>query len=286
LQYESEDGERGGALRKNSAMPRLRLADLLAGLSIATDLGFGLPPESAMRSCLAAARLARLHGLSDDEVRDSFYTSLLLHVGCPGFSHETASLFGNELAVTRAVARTNLGDPRDWETTLIPEAARGISPEARDRLAERMVEEGEEFGQRYDTASCEVASSIARRLGLGAGIERALFEIGEWWNGEGAPNGLEEEAISAACRVARVAGDAAVLDDLGGPALAVDRLRERAGSVLDPYVVATFAAMQTRFWRWTETRETSCSSSSPSRPSSGSATTSGPLPRRSARSPT
>ncbi len=28
---------------------RLRLADLLGGLSIAADLGFGLPPEEAMR---------------------------------------------------------------------------------------------------------------------------------------------------------------------------------------------------------------------------------------------
>jgi hypothetical protein len=37
----------------------LRLADLLGGLSIACDLGFGLPPEEAMRSCLIATALAR-----------------------------------------------------------------------------------------------------------------------------------------------------------------------------------------------------------------------------------
>lgn len=77
---------------------RVRLADLLAGLSIAIDLGFGLPPESAIRRCLVGTRLARAHGLADAEVRDSFFASLLLHVGCPGFSHETAALFGNEHA--------------------------------------------------------------------------------------------------------------------------------------------------------------------------------------------
>jgi hypothetical protein len=41
---------------------RLRLADLLAGLSIASDLGFGLLPETAMRSCLLATDIARRAG--------------------------------------------------------------------------------------------------------------------------------------------------------------------------------------------------------------------------------
>jgi HD-GYP domain-containing protein (c-di-GMP phosphodiesterase class II) len=125
---------------------------------------------------------------------------------------------------------------------MIPAATRGLSATPRDRVVKRLVEEGNGFGRRYDIASCEVASSIALRIGLGAGIERALYEIGEWWNGGGVPQALEGEAISAACRVARVAGDAAVLDDLGGPELAAHRLRERAGSVLDPNIVATFAA--------------------------------------------
>ena len=222
--------------------PGVRLADMLAGLSIAIDLGFGLPPETATRSCLAATRLARAHGLAEPDVRDSFFTSLLLHVGCPGFSHETAALFGNELAVTRAVARTNLADPADYKTTLIPEATRGLTPSARRTVAERLIREGPAFGENYDTASCEIGSSVARRIGIGAGVERALYEVAEWWNGGGAPQRLREDAIAIAARVAHLAADAVVLDDLGGPALAVDGMRRRAGSVLDPSLVETFAA--------------------------------------------
>jgi HD-GYP domain-containing protein (c-di-GMP phosphodiesterase class II) len=222
--------------------PRVRLADLLAGLSVAIDLGFGLPPETAMRSCLVATRLARAHGLVETDVRDTFFTSLLLHVGCPGFSHETAALFGNELAVTRAVARTNLADPSDYETTLIPEATRDLSPSVRRRVTERLIREGPAFGERYDTASCEVGSSVARRIGIGTGVERALYEVAEWWNGGGAPQRLREDAIAIAARVAHLAADAAVLDDLVGADLAVDGLRRRAGSVLDPSLVETFAA--------------------------------------------
>ena len=35
-----------------------------------------------MRSCLTATALARQHGLDEDEVRNTFYTPLLMHVGC------------------------------------------------------------------------------------------------------------------------------------------------------------------------------------------------------------
>jgi HD-GYP domain-containing protein (c-di-GMP phosphodiesterase class II) len=220
---------------------RLRLADLLAGLSVASDLGFGLPPETAMRSCLLATGLARKLDLSENEVGDTFYASLLFHVGCPAYSHETAALFGNELTVLGAVAKTNLADPGDYAATLIPEATRGLSPGARDELAGRLVRHGPAFGRLFDIASCEVASAVASRVGLGDGVQRALAEVGEWWDGSGVPRGLKQEAISFPARVARATADAAVLDDMGGAEVAVAGLRARAGSLLDPAVIDAFA---------------------------------------------
>ena len=229
---------------------RVRLADLLAGLSIAIDFGFGLPPESAMRQCLVGTRLARAHGLAEADVRDSFFASLLLHVGCPGFSHETAALFGNELVLTGAVARTNLADPADWEAILVPEATRGLAPRLRRQVADRLVRDGAAFGEQFDTASCEIGRSVAVRIGLGAGVERALYEVGEWWNGDGAPQRLREEEIAPAARVAHLAADAVALDDVGGPESAVDGLRRRAGSILDPSLVETFAANAREILDW------------------------------------
>ncbi len=221
---------------------RVRLADLLAGLSIAVDLGFGLSPETAMRSCLVATRLARAHGLGESDVRDSFFTSLLLHVGCPGFSHETAALFGNELVLTRAVARTNLADPTEYEAILIPEATRGLPAATRRRVAERLIRDGPAFGEQYDTASCEIGSWVARQIGIGPGVERALYEVAEWWSGGGAPQGLREDAIVPAARVAHLAADAVALEDVGGADLAVDGMRKRSGSILDPGLVETLVA--------------------------------------------
>ena len=39
-----------------------------------------------------------------------YYTSLLQHAGCTGFAHETAIVYGDELVMNAAAART---DPND-----------------------------------------------------------------------------------------------------------------------------------------------------------------------------
>src|SRR3712207_3062377 len=70
-------GARGAYATFHRVPTRLRLADLLAGLSVAAGLGFGLPPDHAMRSCLIGTALAREMGLAEEEVSDAFYATLL-----------------------------------------------------------------------------------------------------------------------------------------------------------------------------------------------------------------
>jgi HD-GYP domain-containing protein (c-di-GMP phosphodiesterase class II) len=221
---------------------RLRLADLLGGLSIVADLGFGLPPETAMRSCLIGTALARELGLAEREVADTFYAALLLHVGCTAFSHEAAAAIGDELTLNSAVARTNLADPSEILRTMIPRATRGRPPLSRARAAAFIVARGKSFGKRHETASCEVARETARRLGLPTSLQRALYEVHEWWQGGGAPSGLKGDAIALPARVARVASDAALFDQIGGREMATDALRGRAGGMLDPAIVQVFLA--------------------------------------------
>jgi hypothetical protein len=98
----------------------VRLADPLAALSLVTDLGFGLPPESALRSCLVATALARRLGLDETGVADVYWTALLEHVGCTGFAHEAAGRYGDELVLGAAAARTDPTDPRDLFATFLP----------------------------------------------------------------------------------------------------------------------------------------------------------------------
>ena len=221
---------------------RLRLADLLAGLSVACDLGFGLPPEEAMRSSLVATALARKMDLGEEVAGDTFYTALLLHVGCTGFAHETAALFGDERALLAAIARIDVASPKEILTKVVPVATRGKSPLATARMTDITMVRGQGFGKAFDTGSCEVASAIARRIGLGEGIQQALYDTGEWWKGGSAPRGVRGEEIALPARIARVAADAVALQDIGDQDLVVEGVTSRAGVTLDPSVAEALAA--------------------------------------------
>lgn len=221
-------------------MDRLRLADILSGLSIVADLGYALPPESAMRSCLVATGLARMLGLAPNETADTFYSALLLHVGCLTFAHEMSAAFGDDRRANTAGAKTNFADPRDILSTLIPETTRGMTTAGRVRAAAFIITRGRSFGRRFDTSNCEVARETARRIGLPSTVQLSLYHVHEWWDGRGVPGGLKGDQIPISSRIARVATDADLFQTIGGEHLAVDALIRRAGTIFDPGVVDVF----------------------------------------------
>lgn len=219
-----------------------RMADVVGTLSVVADLGFGLPPRNALRSSLIAVALGRRLGLHEDELRGPYYACLLAHIGCISMSHETAALFGDELEITRAVAMTNLGDPQDIVDTLIPEITKGLSNEERERTTEAVMTHAPTFGREYDTASTEVARRAAHRMGLPENVQTCLFQQAEEWRGDGAPSGLKGDEIDIGARITRLAGDAAFFNHLGGPELAKQAVRARAGTLHDPDLVDAFCA--------------------------------------------
>ncbi len=220
----------------------LKLADLLAGLSRLADLGFGLQSGESLRAAALAASLGRSLDLDDDEVRSGLYTALLLHVGCVGYAHETARLFGDEFALNVAAEQTNLADPRDLVATLVPALTRGRPLRERARLAATALIRGKGFGQAFDTAKCEVGRDAARRLGLSEEVQRSVYHSSEWWNGGGAPRGLSGEDIPVGARLALLASIAVLLDTLGGAEAAGHAIRRRSGGMVDPRMADHFAA--------------------------------------------
>src|SRR5689334_20251827 len=78
---------------------RVRLAELVALLSLGTDLGLGQPMEHVIRQCLIALRLADRLGLAEGERVVLYYSGLLAWVGCHTDAYEQAKWFGDDIAM-------------------------------------------------------------------------------------------------------------------------------------------------------------------------------------------
>ncbi len=216
----------------------LRLADLLAALSVATDLGTGQEPEKAIRSCLLATELARTCGLTEPQVRDVYYTSLLHHLGCTGPTHEISYLFGDDLGV---IAAAEHADNASLRETLAVLALAGKGAEhGRLRHLARAVVGGKRADATILRSVCEVGARMAERLHLSEQVRAAVGDSTEVWDGSTGAHGRTEEDIAVPARFSLLATQAIVFDRLGGPEAAIEIVRGRSGHWFDPAIAATF----------------------------------------------
>src|SRR5712691_7286662 len=108
---------------------RLRLAELMAALSLATDLGMGQPLEQALRTCLIAIELAERMGLAKDEVSEVFYVALLRFLGCTADAQGDAERAGgDEIAARRAFAPVLGGSPAEIARRVMSQLGAGQGP--------------------------------------------------------------------------------------------------------------------------------------------------------------
>jgi HD-GYP domain-containing protein (c-di-GMP phosphodiesterase class II) len=165
-----------------------------------------------------------------------YYTTLLKHLGCTATPHEEL-LFGPDELATRPVAeRTDIGRPGELMTLLLA-SGRGTGLD-RIRYLGRALTAGKRNAEML-RAICEVASRLAERLRLGAGIQKALFQNLERWDGKGEPKKARGEEIALAARIAEPATQAVIFHGLGGNDAVTAMLDRRAGGWFDPEVAAS-----------------------------------------------
>ena len=215
-----------------------RMLAVLAGLSLATDLGTGAPLEESLKRCVVATRLARAAGCADAEVGDVLYTALLQHLGCTAYSHENAQVWGDDIASTRLAFLTDFSDLTDvWRTFVSGVAA--STGTSRPRVLATTVTTGRRAYTAGPVATCEVARDAARQLGLPASVQDGLFHGMAMWNGKGQPD-TARQAIPISCRIMQVAATAVLFALHAGSDAAVSEVRRRAGRYLDPDLAGVF----------------------------------------------
>jgi hypothetical protein len=189
---------------------RVRLADLVALLSLGTDLGLGQPMEHVIRQCLIALRLADRLGLDEADRVVLYYSGLLAWVGCHTDAYEQAKWFGDDIAMKAAVLD---GAGPVWALGHLGGADTPIVQRARTAV--------HFFGHGWRDMVTMLKNhylatdELAVRLGLGEAVRASLKQSFERWDGRG-PIRLKGRQIHLVSRLVNLADAVEVFYRAGG----------------------------------------------------------------------
>lgn len=218
----------------------VRLAELVASLSLGIDLGFGQPMEHVLRQCLIALQLAERIGLDADARAVVYYTALLVNVGCHADAHEQAKWFGDDIGLKSLKYEH---DPVGFApmAASLRRLGRGRSPLHRFRIGLEFAVSGFRDLGGMIAMHAELAGSLAAEIGLPPDVQAAIGASYERWDGRGWPGKLRATAIPVAARLAQIAEYIEVAHRIGGEQAAVALARKRHGSQFDPALAEAIA---------------------------------------------
>ncbi len=214
----------------------IRLAELLAALSLGIDLGFGQPMEHVLRQCRIASRMCELAGVDDDTRVASYYTALLVQVGCHTDAYEQVRWFGDDIALK--------SHKYDGASTLV-EMTRmlrmlgsGSPPLHRLRVGFEFAFGGFKDIEAMIKEHARLARALGSELDLPAATLDALGASYERWDGKGYPGELSGDAIPLAARVVGLAEYLEVAHRNDGLSAAIELADRGSGTQFDPDLVA------------------------------------------------
>ena len=219
----------------------MRLAELVAVLSLGTDLGLGQPMEHVLRQCVVALRIADRLVLDDEQRAVLYYTALLAYVGCHVDAHEQAKWFGDDLVAKGDARLVDFDGGRSDVAYLIGHLGAGRPPLERLRLGMAFLSGP---GRRAVNAMFEnhwlATAALAEALGLDAPVLDSLAQTFERWDGRGLLR-ARGTACPLTARITILVDVVEVYHRVGGVEAAVAAARERSGTQFDPHLVALFA---------------------------------------------
>ena len=213
-----------------SELPRLSRGSLLAALSRAFDLAEGRQPGHAQRVAYVGVYLAGELGLEPARVEEVYFACLLHDVGmsATATAPRLDPMRGARMISGSAGAGDLLGSPPTGKWADVIQALK---------------------------LHCELGSRIARKLGLGEAVAKAVATHHDCWDGSGVAGGTSSGRSTLVARIVAAADRVESIIDAEGSPLLVRRrgpqlVREMAGSELDPDIAATMATIATRddFW--------------------------------------
>jgi HD-GYP domain-containing protein (c-di-GMP phosphodiesterase class II) len=227
----------------------VRLAELVALLSLGTDLGLGQPMEHMIRACLLALRLAERLELDADERAVVYYAGLLAWVGCHTDAYEQAKWFGDDLSLKEdAHYGYDFGRPRQVAAFMLKNVGGAGRPLVeRARVGVAFLGDGRRTLESLAENHYRATDELAARLGLGEEVRESLRQSYERWDGKGAYR-LRGEEIALSARLMNLADVVEVFQRTRGLPAAIAVARDRSGTQFDPGLVELFCSEAPRLF--------------------------------------
>jgi HD-GYP domain-containing protein (c-di-GMP phosphodiesterase class II) len=217
---------------------RVRLAEVVASLCLATDLATGQPLEHGLRRTLLAVWLGEACGLNEADLHDAYYVALLGAAGCLLDGAALAGFVKDEILLRAQMGTLDPTRHLQVAAFFLRQAGAGDPPLRRLRKVVALPVEAQRVCR-------DVALHVGDLLDLGPAIRDALGHCDEHWSGTG-PLRLKGEQISLAARLFLLAHDAETFNRLGGPEAARSVVQQRAGKLYDPRLAARFGEIGPR----------------------------------------
>jgi HD-GYP domain-containing protein (c-di-GMP phosphodiesterase class II) len=218
----------------------VKLPEIVAAFSLASDLGLGQPMEHVLRSWLIAARLGACLGMDPAERGALYYVSTLAWVGCVADTPEVAAWFGDDISFRTGYYEFDLaGLP--MLGFMLRHVGAGSPALYRLRLGAKLVVTGGKGIQQGLLSHCLTTARMAERFGLDdERVCQPLQQVFARWDGKGMPQGMAGEDIALPMRLFHLADMVEVHHRTGGPEAAIEVARAKRGKQFDPAVVDAF----------------------------------------------
>jgi HD-GYP domain-containing protein (c-di-GMP phosphodiesterase class II) len=225
----------------SASRDRVRLAELVALLSLGTDLGLGQPMEHMIRACLIALRMGERLGLAESERGVLYYSGLLAWVGCHTDAYEQAKWFGDDAILKRDAHYEydmgKVGPALSFMLKHVGGPERGLV--SRTRVGVGFMGEGLRAMKAMAENHYRATDELVERLRLGEDVRGSLRQTYERWDGKG-PYGMKGGEIAVSSRLINLADVVEVFGRTGGVEAAMLVARERSGTQFDPELVDVF----------------------------------------------
>ncbi|WP_309130223.1 HD domain-containing phosphohydrolase [Brevibacterium sp.] len=222
-----------------------RRAEVLAALSIAIDLGLGLPMEHMLRSSLLAAILAEELDLTEEQRTTIYYTNLVLWIGCHADSHEFSRWFGDDLAMRRDSYQLDWSGPAYMKYLLRRTGSNDPLPRRTQKRLSLLLAPQARMAALIHS-HCLSAGLMTERIGLERAVGEAVECAFERWDGNGLPAARSRDEIPLATRVVQLAETCEVHLRMYGVSGALAMTRERSGRQFDPSLVEALSRCRDR----------------------------------------